>query len=369
MLDTILYLQPYIIILLTCIVLKYSCDLFEQSAGYLGRNMPAGVKGATVNAVGSSMPEMASAFAVLFFMPDPVAAFGIALGITAGSGVFNCAVIPSLAILFAKDSNGNTVNKIELDRKALMRDGFFVVLSDIALISMIAYGTITNWMAILLIAIYVAYSFKLLIDAKRSGDNDVEEYEDEQLDDRGVIGNILTFNFNKLLFGGRVLNGRSAITLLAIAILIITGASHYLVIGVDTLAGPEYLGIPAFISGLIFGAAASSIPDLILSLKDARKGEYEDAVANPLASNTFDTSISIGLPLIVWFLVTGNDAMEIMGTEDNMLALRISVVGMSAAVCATLIAKYKGVTKKTALVMLGFYGIWCAWIVHTFFGA
>lgn len=285
------------------------------------------------------------------------------------SGVFNTAVIPSLAILFAKDKNGTKVDTIELDRYTLIRDGFFVVLSDVALIAMIAYGTITNWMAILLILIYVAYSLVLLFDAKRMGDNEVEEYEDEQLDDLGFIGNILTFNFNKLLFGGKELNTRSAVTLLSIAILIISAASHLLVGGVDTLAGPEYLGIPAFISGLLFGAAASSIPDLLLSIKDARNGEYEDAVANPLASNTFDTSISIGLPLIIWLAVNGMDSIPVIASGDNMLALRISVVGMSAAICSTLIYKYRGVSKKTALVMLGFYALWGAWIVHTFFGA
>lgn len=367
--ETILYLAPYIQILLACIILKYSCDLFEQSAGYMGRNMPAGIKGATVNAIGSSMPEMMSAFAVLFLMDDPVTAFGIALGITAGSGVFNTAVIPSLAILFAKGDDGKNVDKIPLDKHTLIRDGFWVVLSDVALICMIAYGTIHWSMAVLLNLIYVGYAVHLYIDSKRMGDNEIEEYEDEQLDDLGFIGNILTFNFNKILFGGNVLNGRSAITLLAIAVVIISAASHLLVVGVDTLAGPDYLGIPAFISGLIFGAAASSIPDLILSLKDARNGEYEDAVANPLASNTFDTSISVGLPLLVWLIWTGQDAIPVIAAEENMLALRISVVGMSAAICCTLIAKYRGVTKTTALVMLGFYAVWCGWIINTFFGA
>lgn len=83
MLETIMYYMPFVLIVASCIILKYSCDLFEQSAGYLGRNMPAGIKGATINAVGSSMPEMMSAFAVLFFYNDP-ALFAIALGITAG---------------------------------------------------------------------------------------------------------------------------------------------------------------------------------------------------------------------------------------------------------------------------------------------
>lgn len=74
---------PLLQVALACIILKYACDLFEQGAGYLGRDMPAGIKGATVNAIGSSMPEMCSCIALLFFYNDP-ALFSIALGITAG---------------------------------------------------------------------------------------------------------------------------------------------------------------------------------------------------------------------------------------------------------------------------------------------
>lgn len=362
MFETILYYMPFIAIIASCLILKYSCDLFEQSAGYLGRNMPAGIKGATVNAVGSSMPEMMSCFAVLFFYNDP-ALFAIALGITAGSGVFNTAVIPSLSILFAKNSNGTSVDHIELNRKNLIRDVFWVVASDIALIGMIFYGYISIWLAILLNLIYVGYAIHLYIDAKRMGSsNDIEEYEDEQLDDLGLIGNIVTFNFNKLIFKGAALTTRSAVVLLAIAVVVITAGSHIMVEGV--IGSSEILGIPNFISGLILGAAASSIPDLILSLKDSRKGEFEDAVANPLASNTFDTSISVGLPLLIWLLWNGEAGISIVA--ENMEALRISVVAMSAAVGFTLIYKYKRVTKATAIFMLSMYAVWCTWIAMTY---
>ena len=150
--------------------------------------------------------------------------------------------------------------------------------------------------------------------------------------------------------------------MLAIAIIIIIGGSHVLVEGV--IGSADILGIPGFISGLILGAAASSIPDLILSLKDSRKGEYEDAVANPLASNTFDTSISVGLPLLAWFLWTGESNIDIVG--ENMEALRISVVGMSLAIGLALISKYKKVTKKHAYFNLALYTAWCTWIAYTF---
>lgn len=352
---------PFVQVFFSCLILKYACDLFEQSATYMGRNMKAGIKGATVNAIGSSMPELMSCFATLFFMGDPQL-FVIGLGITAGSGVFNTAVIPSLSILFAKKEDGSPVDHIELSKPALIRDVFWVVVSDIALIAMIMSGRLELWMGTALNMIYVAYALHLWIDARRGGDNTVEEYEYEALEDRGLVGNILTFNFNKILFGDRELNLGSAVALLAIAVTVITAGSHLLVLGVD--GSSSILGIPNFISGLILGAAASSIPDLILSLKDARKGEYEDAVANPLASNTFDTSISVGLPLVLWMMYEGVYGLDITG--EGMTALRLSVVAMSASVGATMIFKYKRVTKGTALFMLGLYAAWCGWVAFTY---
>lgn len=278
------------------------------------------------------------------------------------SGVFNTAVIPSLAILFARNADGSKVDHITLDRKNLIRDVFWVVLSDIALIGMIFYGYISVWLAVVLNLIYVGYAVNLWIDAKKNRENVVEDYEDEQLEDRGVFGNIITFNFNKLFFKGEPLNTRSALVLIAIAVVIITAGSHIMVEGV--IGSSEILGIPNFISGLILGAAASSIPDLILSLKDARKGEYEDAVANPLASNTFDTSISVGLPLLIWLLWQGQAGIDLVA--ENMEALRISVVAMSAAVGISLIYKYQKVAKTTACFILGMYLVWCGWIAVTY---
>lgn len=352
------WLIPFMQVLGACIILKSACDLFEQSAGFLGRSMPAGIKGATVNAVGSSMPEMMSAFSLLFFYDDP-ALFAIALGITAGSGVFNTAVIPSLSILFAKGEDGKAIDSIQLNKRNLIRDVFWVVLSDVALIAMIMYGYISVWMAVVLNAIYIGYAIHLYVDARRSGENNVEEYEEESLPDSGSrILNILNFNFNSVLFNDKPLITRNAVILLAIAIVIIVIGSDILVKGV--IGSAEFLGIPGFISGLVLGAAASSVPDLILSIKDSKKGEYEDAVANPLASNTFDSSISVGLPLLLWLLINGQDGIAVVG--ENMDALRISVVTMSACVGLTLIKNHMGVTRKHAWGMLGMYAVWCCWI-------
>ena len=45
-----------LMIVMSYLIMK-ACDVFELATDYLGRNMSEGVKGATLNAVGSSMPE------------------------------------------------------------------------------------------------------------------------------------------------------------------------------------------------------------------------------------------------------------------------------------------------------------------------
>jgi cation:H+ antiporter len=343
---------PFALILLACYILKYACDTFEQSAAYLGRNMPAGVKGATVNAIGSSMPEMAVVISCLFFFNDPNMVM-VGLGVTAGSAIFNGCVIPALSILLAKDENGNKVNSISLNKSALCRDLFWVLTAEIALIAFLGFDAFTITMAVILNVIYIGYGIHLYIDSR--GHEAEDDYEYEEIDDRGFFGNIISFNFNSLFFGNKDFNLTRALVVIGGATAIITGASHILVEGV--VGAADVMGVPAFFSGLILGSAASSIPDLILSVKDARNGNYEDAVANPLASNTFDTTVAFALPLLVWFMVYGVDSLAIE-QSDGLTFLRWSIVAVTAAVGASLLFKHTNVTKKVAFGLLAMFAAW-----------
>ena len=257
---------PFIFVLLSGYILKYSCDAFESSAGYLSRNMSSGIKGATINAVGSSMPELFTVVATLFFFDDPQM-FAIGLGVTAGSAIFNGCVIPAFSILLARDEKGQKVRAIVLDKPSLIRDIFWVLLAEVALVLMLGQSQLTLWMAVLLNLIYVGYAYHIYRHARASGEDEIEAYEEAQMPDYGVIGNIFTFNVNGLLFGNRGYSTFRALTVLSTCIVIISGASHLLVVGVMGVS--DVVGIPAFVSGLVLGAAASSIPDLILSIKDA----------------------------------------------------------------------------------------------------
>lgn len=351
MLDSLL---PFVFIVFSCYLMKYACDTFEQAAGYLGRNFPPGVKGATVNAIGSSMPEMCVVIACLFWFDDPSLVI-VALGVTAGSAIFNGCVIPALSIIMAKDEDGKLVEHIELNKRVLLRDVFWVLTAEITLIICLGFTSFTIWMAIILNVIYCLYAVHLYFDAKNHVGDDDDEYEYDEIEDKGILFNLLTFNFNAILFSNRTFTLTSALIVLSLAIVVISGASHILVDGV--LGSAAVLGVPQFFSGLVFGAAASSVPDLMLSIKDAQKGEYEDAVANPLASNTFDTTIAFALPLLAWFIINGVDALPLV-QDDNLTILRWSIVGVTAAVAASLLFNYKKVTKKVAYFLLTMFSIW-----------
>ena len=87
----------------------YACDSFEDAADYLGRNMKPGVKGATINAVGRSLPELFTTAIFLFGPHFSEELFGkigqgFASGIAtcAGSAVFCAVIIPALCIFFVK---------------------------------------------------------------------------------------------------------------------------------------------------------------------------------------------------------------------------------------------------------------------------
>ena len=346
---------PFFYIVLSCYLLKYACDTFEQAAGYLGRNFPPGIKGATVNAIGSSMPEMCVVIACLFWFDDPSLVM-VALGVTAGSAIFNGCVIPALSIIMAKDEKGKSVDHIELNKSVLIRDVFWVLTAEIALIVCLGFNEFTIWMAVILNVIYLLYAVHLYIDSKRHvGGEDDEEYEYEEIEDKGLLLNVLSFNFNALIFSNKAFTATSALLVISLAIAIISGASHILVEGV--LGSASVLGVPEFFAGLVFGAAASSVPDLILSVKDAQKGEYEDAVANPLASNTFDTTVAFALPLLAWFLLNGESALPLIN-DDNLTILRWSIVGVTFAVAASLLFNYKKVTKNVAYFLLTLFTVW-----------
>jgi sodium/potassium/calcium exchanger 2 len=82
------------------------------------------------------------------------------------------------------------------------------------------------------------------------------------------------------------------------------GIYSYFMVGWAELVG-DFVGIPAYIMGLTFLAAGTSVPDLLSSVIVARMGEGDMAVSSSIGSNIFDILVGLPLPWIAFSAIEG----------------------------------------------------------------
>lgn len=338
--------------LLSCLILMYACNTCEQSVNYLARNVKSGIKGALFLAPISSAPELMFMLVMaLTGQPEMIMA-GIA--VTAGSAIFNGCLIPGLSILVAKY---NEEGYFKLCRKTLIRDFSFLMVAELTLIYILGQSHLTMFFAGLLVAIYVSYVLYLI---KTSGTGETEDYEFEKLDysDNKIVS-LLKFDFNKVLFKDKPLTTAKAWSILGLVVVILFFGCHLLAESLEAVA--VAFGVPLYFAAVTLGAAATSLPDTILSMKEARKGGADDAVANGFGSNTFDTTIAVGIPAII--ALAGGALLPIVQDGDVNI-LRWFIVGSTVAVFASLYGCANRVTRWSAIPLFAIYAVWIGYLVY-----
>jgi cation:H+ antiporter len=251
------------------------------------------------------------------------------------------------------------ITEIEITKKAVLRDGFFLLMAEGALIYFLGSNVMTWLMGAALIGIYGIY-FVFLARGFGNGEDDEEEKEgddEEEEESPSFIKALLTFDFNNLLFSGRDFTTGSAWTVLSLSTLVIAIACYGLAEAV--MMSADALGVPAYFTALVFAAAATSVPDTILSYKDAMRGEYDDAIGNAVGSNTFDITVALGLPLVLYGLLYG--PVEVM-SADQTQSLRIVLFAVTVVVLSLLLLSRR-VTVSTAWLLSAIYVGWMGFIV------
>lgn len=363
-------------IVFASVVIMYACDGFDSAAQYLGRNMAPGVRGATINAIGSSLPELLTAFFLLFLYYERDG-FGAAIATTAGSAIFNALVIPAICI-FAVRYRGVIVRgaskataapekilSFEISKQSLIRDGVFLFIAQAALIWFLGGSKMTWWMGLTLIAIYGCYFFYLSrgFGANNRTDEDHGDGVDDDANNTpppSMLRAFLTFDFNTLLFGGKRFSNGSAWVVLTLAIGVIAFACWLLADAV--IASADALGVPTYFTALVFAAAATSVPDTVLSVKDAMRGNYDDAMSNAVSSNTFDITVGLGLPLLLYALIYNTDVVVMSADETHVL--RIVLFGVTVVVFASLLLRKK-ITVSVAYLFSVIYISWMGYIIYS----
>lgn len=355
-------------------VIMYACNQFEPAADYLGRNLGPGLKGATVNAVGSSFPELATAIAFMFTIDavNVTEGFLSALAVTAGSAVFNGVIIPACVILAVTvfgtktEMGRKTVKFIEIKRSTILRDGLFLLACEALLIYFLSLPIVSITTGLILVGGYVLYAGYLYYQIK-TGVIDESELEDDADDDDDetdlpIWRQIVQFDFINLFFGGKIESDGVAWMVLGLAVAVLGVACHFLAESVVMISNA--MGVAPFIGAVIFGAAATSVPDTIISIKDARKGNYDDAVANALGSNIFDITVCTGFPVLLYTIAVGPiELITGTGLDAAVQGLRIFLLGITVVVFSLFLMNTR-VTSKTAYIMLGLYAAWIGYIIH-----
>jgi len=106
MVDVVALGVAMVLICIAMYVIAFACDSFEPAADYLGTEvykLAPGVRGASIEAVASSLPELFTTMVLLFVYND-VDGFSAGIATCAGSALFNGAVIPAICILCVTDA-------------------------------------------------------------------------------------------------------------------------------------------------------------------------------------------------------------------------------------------------------------------------
>lgn len=282
----------FVMSIATAIVWKacnYLEDACHELALYYG--LPDSVKGSTVMAISSSFPELVTIILAAGIHGD----FELGLATIIGSAVFNILVIPGMSVLFRK-------GPLKAGRDLIYREAQFYLISVLIIMLTLSLAliynplpntpmsaTLSTSMMLLPLLFYVLYIYI-----------QYQEVSDHKTDkkDRNIP---LLKSWAKLI----------------ISMVLVTIAVEVLIQMVIRLG--EMFDTPSYFWGATILAAATSIPDLFVSVKAAKRKVNAASLTNAFGSNVFD--LLVVLPAGV--LVTGT----VVFNFPNVLPMLMFLLG------------------------------------------
>jgi len=394
---------------LVSIVIWQACDPFADAAQWIGIKfrIPGSVRGATLDAVASSLPEL---FSGVFFVLVALSAgqqmeiqeksgagFGATIATVAGSAVYNMMLIPAacaILISYVRPSRPT----IDIENRVITRDGMWFLVCEIVLLVFLFQAGLHWWMALILIGMYLAYVAVLYFDARKfqhqfdriqekvsdgvpvadaiaaiqsAGEHVSQDMinrfarpeKEASRDDQHIQETTAGVFFG--LFQPR-LNQISVWVVLLISTTVTIAACYWLVDITFELAGA--FEIPVFFVAVIVAAAASSVPDTFLSIASARRGDDDGAVSNAFGSNIFDITVCLAIPLLVATYVSGWSPVSLTFDGQPMtglVGLRILLLVFSIATLGIMWHK-RQLTRRKAWLLIGMYGLF---VLYAVFGS
>ncbi|MDQ7084253.1 MAG: calcium/sodium antiporter [Sulfurovum sp.] len=249
--------MDFVIFVIAIAVLIWGADLIITQSERIAVKfkIPEFIIGATLIALGTSLPEMAASIAASYNGKSD-----IALSNVIGSNILNITLVLATVFLISK--------KINPKRDFFAKDSTWALVPVLVFILMIIDGVISRFDAILLLLLMAAYLLFLLQDAKNIPKDDLPPLEDED------------FSW-----------GKTIPLLLGAFILVIIGA-HFTVESASDIA--KSFGISEWIIGILMISIGTSLPELVVSISAAVKGKVDMAIGNIIGSNMANTTVVLG---------------------------------------------------------------------------
>ncbi|MBP3615327.1 MAG: sodium:calcium antiporter [Alphaproteobacteria bacterium] len=324
------------------------CDSFQQASRFLGRHMPNGTRGATINAIGSSFPEFMTSFIAIFeYSKNDGAMFGISN--TTGSVVYNITMIPFFVIfscfLF------KTLNKLKFDKVILIRDSIFLIMTQVYLMLVLSSGVINIVNSLILIAFYILYLIIIFNYPKKIKNTEKIHYDFLLENSKHIIKALKDVDLFRIFFSkSQKQNTLNSFIVLSLSIIVFYFMCDILVS--SSYAISDILHIPSYFVAMTVTALATSVPDTILSIKDAKVGEFDDAITNAFGSNIFNISFCIGFPILIYNIIYKSDLFLGYNSVESINNLKnISIFLVILVVATFIIGKSKWIFRSFILLL------------------
>ena len=230
-------------------------DWFVNGAEQIGiaLGIPSFIVGVTIVAVGTSLPELASSISAVFAGSSDIVA-----GNAIGSNITNIVLVMGLVAIFTKEKLEIKRDIMNVDIPMLVASAFILwfLIADLNFIILDAAVLITS------LCIFLAYTFS-------KSDGNEEKVERQKV-------------------------GWKPIALVLVSGVLIYFSANYTVTAIQEIS--NLLGIGTGVIALSLVALGTSLPEVLVSVSAARKGNTEIAFGNVMGSNIFNTFAVMGIP-------------------------------------------------------------------------
>jgi len=283
--------MDFVIFVISMGVLIWGADtLIKQSEAIaLKFNISEFVIGATLIALGTSLPEMASSITASFNHKADMAIANVI-----GSNILNISLVLGFVFMIAKNINPN--------RDFFAKDSTWALVPVFVFLLMIIDGIISRFDGFLLLMLMVAYVIFLVTDDALG-----IELEDDDID-------MEHFSWIRI------------ITLSIVGLVLVVIGADFSVESASNIA--RQFGVSEWIIGIVMISFGTSLPELVVSISAALRNKVDMAIGNIIGSNMANTTIVLGSSALVNPL--NIDASQYIFDLATLLFVTIILVFMTA---------------------------------------